>query len=320
MNSAPQPSPALAWYAKVVVFLAFILIFLGGLVTSWQAGMAVPDWPLSFGSLNPAGWWGNFPVRLEHGHRLFAGFVGLWIIGLSIWVFQDPGARHVRTLSVIAVIGVILQGLFGGLRVTLETGGYPHAALALRIVHGCVAQAEVCLLVALATILSPRWYSWPAFARLPRKLAWATTIAIYLQLIFGAAMRHLGAGLAIPTFPEANPDGGLMPAVHGPYTDTNFTHTRIGRTGSSPFSIILLARVIRSAGGVRRLLRPAWTLLALVAIQITLGILVIWHGKPIGLTTVHVVNGALVLATSLLLALRLSQAARHSVLSGGARA
>ena len=225
MNSDPIPSAGLAIYAKVVVCLAFGLVLLGGLVTSAQAGMSVPDWPLSFGSVNPAGWWGNLPVRLEHSHRLVASTLGLCVIALSIVVFLDAGARHARVLAVFAVVGVILQGILGGLRVTQETAGNLKGAMALRIFHGCVAPVEVCLLVALAIVLSPRWFGWPPLAPLPRKLAWVTTGAIYVQLAFGAAMRHLGAGLAIPTFPAANSRGGFMPAVHGPLTDINFTHT-----------------------------------------------------------------------------------------------
>ena len=76
-NPNPVNLKTLNRFAQAAVFIVFGLIFVGGLVTSWQAGMAVPDWPLSFGSLNPEGWWANFPVRLEHGHRLLGALVGL---------------------------------------------------------------------------------------------------------------------------------------------------------------------------------------------------------------------------------------------------
>ena len=82
-------NPALALYAKGVVAATFVLIFIGGLVTSHNAGMAVPDWPLSFGSLNPEGWWGDLPVRLEHGHRLFGAGLGLLTTILCAWVWRN---------------------------------------------------------------------------------------------------------------------------------------------------------------------------------------------------------------------------------------
>lgn len=317
---ATQPTayhPALALYAKSVVAATFVLLFIGALVTSHNAGMAVPDWPLSFGSLNPAGWWGNFPVRLEHGHRLFAAGIGLLIMGLCAWVFLSPTSRAVRWLAVAAFVGVCLQGTFGGLRVTLETAGHIRTATALRIIHGCSAQVELCLLVAVAVLLSRSWVrdAWriPG-ARLTavRRLAWLAVFAIFGQLIFGATMRHLGAGLAIPTFPEANADGGFLPKVHNQYVDLNFAHTRVGAVGVTLLILALTVLVLRRANGEARLANPATGLLGLLLVQFSLGIAVILHTKPITLTTVHVVNGAAVLALSVLLAMRVSRFAKDS--------
>lgn len=350
----------LSGYAKVVVFATFVLIFLGGLVTSWQAGMAVPDWPLSFGSLNPHGWWEKFPVRLEHGHRMFASFVGLlvtvlcasiwrnfrpigWAIAgsvilsvaaslckvpplilmhISIWSFaaifaatlvlggwRANGPAVLRWLSIAAFVGVCLQATLGGLRVTVETAGNVPVAQVLRIAHGCVAQAELCLLVAIAALLSPRWFqSLPdrLSSRMLPKLSWTLVGVVYVQLIFGATMRHLGAGLAIPTFPHAAPSGSWMPAVHNAFVDLNFTHTRFGAFLVTALVFTVAVMVFRQAPAEARL---AWVLLALVGIQITLGVLVIWYTKPRTPTTIHVVNGALILSTSLLLALRLGRRA-----------
>ena len=303
-------NPALALYAKGVVAATFALIFIGGLVTTNQAGMAVPDWPLSFGSLNPEGWWGNFPVRLEHGHRLFASMVGLLVTVLFFWVwFSESRTRALRWLTAAALVGVIAQGVLGGLRVTIETAGNPHLALRLRILHGCVAQAELCLLVAVATLLSRGWIvdAWTSagagFSAVKR-MAWVAVGAVYGQLIVGAAMRHTGAGLAISTFPEANADGGFMPAVHNKFVDINFTHTRFGAAFVTLTVLALAVLVLRRARGEVRLTSPALGLLGLVLVQVSLGVYVIWHVKPITLTTIHVVNGAAVLALSLLLALR----------------
>ena len=318
MNASTNTAfdPALAFYAKFIVAATFVLIFIGGLVTSNNAGMAVPDWPLSFGSLNPEGWWGNIPVRLEHGHRLFASGVGLLVTILFFWVwFGGKHPRALRVLTLMAFIGVIAQGVLGGLRVTIETGGNPHLALRLRILHACVAQAELCLLVAIATLLSRGWITgvWTSagakFSAI-RRLAWTAVAAVYGQLIVGAAMRHIGAGLAISTFPEANAEGGFMPAVHNKFVDLNFTHTRFGAGFVTLLILTLALLVLRRARGEVRLTSPAIGLLGLVLVQVSLGVYVIWYVKPITLTTIHVVNGAAVLALSLLLALRAGRFAK----------
>src|SRR5215218_230291 len=95
--------PGLAWYAKVVVAAVFVLIFLGGLVTSWGAGMAAPDWPLSFGSLNPNGWWSDFPLRLEHGHRLIASLVGVLTLFLTGWIYRN---NWIRGFAILVALGL----------------------------------------------------------------------------------------------------------------------------------------------------------------------------------------------------------------------
>ena len=362
--TATTYNPALALYAKCVVAATFALIFIGGLVTSHQAGMAVPDWPLSFGSLNPEGWWGDLPVRLEHGHRLFAAGLGLLTTILCAWVWRNgwplllallacnaltadaifagfPPAvvmhvgiwsfagtfaiallwmakgrapatsRAARWVVFAAFVGVGLQATFGGLRVTMETANNLRAAMTLRIVHGCVAQAELCLLVTAAALLSRIWIegAWklPGVSLIAvRRLAWFTVFAVYTQLILGATLRHLGAGLAIPTFPEANPDGGFMPRVHNVFVDLHFTHSRFGALFVTLLIFTLTTLVLRRARGEARLTSLATGLLGLVLVQLSLGMAVILYLKPITLTTFHVLNGAAVLALSLLLALRAS--------------
>jgi cytochrome c oxidase assembly protein subunit 15 len=119
-------------------------------------------------------------------------------------------------------------------------------------------------------------------------------------------MRHPGAGLAIPTWPRASADGGWLPAFHERVIAINFGHTRIGALLVTIAILALALQVWRRAPGEQLLTRPATLLVGLVAIQFGLGVLVIWHGKPPMLTSVHVVNGAAVLATTLLLALRAS--------------
>jgi len=335
--------------------LVFCLIFIGGLVTSWQAGMAVPDWPLSFGSFNPEGWWADFPVRLEHGHRLFAACVGvvvgvlcagvwgnmraLWVaifvsvvaswmggkygaplsmrahlgiwpaaIAFLVWLLAGGSSRSQtgrteRVLALIAFVLVCCQATLGGLRVTRETAGFVDVALVFRIVHACVAQGFLVVLVALAARLALLRTEAPGMSSpvIGPSLRWvgAAVIAVYGQLVLGATMRHMGAGLAIPTFPAANPEGGWLPKVHNLYTDINFSHTRIGA-----FFVVLLvlvaiykpARAFASSRGSAVFAR-AILCGGLVVLQAILGVLVVLHQKPKTLASLHVVLGAALLAS-----------------------
>lgn len=339
--------------------------------------MAVPDWPLSFGSLNPDGWWANFHVSLEHGHRLLAMLVGLLTGILCAWVWKNwrafavavlvsavlpplarllhapalvimhlaiwpaaiafaamllwdrrrdlaPRPALVRWLAFAAFVSVCVQATFGGLRVTRETAGAFDQAMVLRITHGTFAQIFFCLLVAIAVVLSSRWkvpaWSVARPSKVLRNLAWAAVAAILLQLVFGATMRHLGAGLAIPTFPQAAPNGSFLPVEHNAYVDVNFTHTRVGAILVTILLFAVGITALRTSGQEHRLTRPAWILMALVLVQFSLGVFVIWHTKPRTLTTLHVVNGAALLGTTLLLALRATRAVAESSHSADKRA
>ena len=364
----------LIWIARGAVTLVFCLIFVGGLVTSWQAGMAVPDWPLSFGSLNPEGWWANFPVRLEHGHRLLAACVGvvvgvlcagvwgnfraLWVavivsilasgiggalgapgwlrahlgiwpaaVGFLICLFFMGASRSAtgkteRVLAVCAFVLVCFQATLGGLRVTRETAGAVDVAVVLRIVHGCVAQAFLVALVALATRLTGLGKS--SALKLQTDASggetlwvWMALFGVYGQLVLGATMRHLGAGLAIPTFPAANPEGGWLPKVHNLYTDLNFTHTRVGALCVLVAVLWAVWRTLRTAGLDTTIRRAAKFCGALVLLQASLGVLVILHQKPKTLATLHVVLGAALLAGLATLLVRLTQRPTPLAKDGG---
>lgn len=364
----------LARFAKGVVALTFVLIFVGGHTTTSGAGMAFPDWPMSHGSFNPDGWWENGMQRLEHGHRYIAEAAGLAIGVLCAWIWRckravplaflgaglvavgaafaglarptvvhaglwssvvfflallgwisrrdlDPRPVKVRWLAIAAFLGVCVQAVLGGLRVIHDPAGTlaGEAATAntLRIVHGCFAQIELCLLVAIAALLSPVWQAMRSSAdmRGVARLGWITTAVVFLQLIAGASMRHLGAGLAIPTFPQM-PDGGWLPVVPSALIHLNFTHTRFGAVLVTVLVVALAWQAWRRADGEVRIARPAGLLLALVAVQFTLGTLVIWKMRPPILTTLHVVNGAALLATVVLLAVR---ASRNAAPAGAVR-
>jgi cytochrome c oxidase assembly protein subunit 15 len=366
-HSSNSADTVLGRFAKIVVSLTFLLIFIGGHTTTSGAGMAFPDWPLSHGSLNPNGWWSDMMMRLEHGHRWTAGPTGLLIGILCAWVWQskwavpvalgvavlvgslvkfaggamvavalsgiassaiafavmlfaaqrrdlEPRAASVRWTAFAAFVGVCAQAVLGGLRVILDPQGIAatttSTATTFRIIHGCFAQMELCLVVALAVMLSPVWRSLGSRLQLRSvaRLGWVASSFVVLQLIVGATMRHLGAGLAIPTWPQANPDGRWLPAMHNAYVDLNFTHTRFGAIIVTVMIVALAVRAMRNAGGDLRIVRPAILLLGLVSAQFTLGLFVIWHGRPAIITTLHVVNGAALLATTLLLTLRAGRA------------
>lgn len=346
----------LKWWSRGSVFLVFCLIFIGALVTSWQAGMAVPDWPLSFGSLNPEGWWSNFPVRLEHGHRVLAAIVGVVVGALCAAVWGNGFALGIafgvsalasfigslldvssvlrahlgiwpaaiafvasllvmgkskscvgpteRALALAAFILVCCQATLGGLRVTQETAGFVSTAVVLRIIHGCVAQAFLVCLVALSVrlgILAAGPSIHLATTRSAesgvKQWLWLAMASVYAQLIIGASMRHLGAGLAIPTFPAANPEGGWLPKTHNLYTDLNFTHTRIGALLVIFVVCVALFKTLRSASHDDRLRFGALKSGVLVLLQACLGVLVVLHQKPKTLATLHVVLGAALLAS-----------------------
>lgn len=293
--------------------MTFVLVFIGGYTTTSGAGMAFADWPLSNGSLNPAGWWENFMMRLEHGHRLTAGLVLTLVLIEFLWVLSSRRRlrRAAMPLASWALAGVFAQALLGGLRVILDPKGIEATtttiATTFRVLHGCFGQIELCLVVSLAAVLSPVWSRIVVQStfRKVKRLGWLTAGFVFLQLIVGATMRHLGAGLAIPTFPLA-PGGGFMPKIHSAYVDLNFTHTRFLALLVAIHVILLAQRAIVSGEG--RLARPAILLLVLLVAQVLLGMFVIWHLRPPVLTTLHVVNGAALFATTVFIAVRASHA------------
>ncbi len=171
----------------------FLLLAVGGMVTGKEAGLAVPDWPLSYGTVNPPLWWRSENVLLEHGHRLLGWGIGLYAILLAVALqFLDP-RRWMRRLGWIAVAAVCVQGVLGGARVQWLL----HY---LAAVHGVTGQAFFCLMVALALFTSPSWRRDEALAderpALPalRRRALLALVAVYLQVVVGAILRHSRAG------------------------------------------------------------------------------------------------------------------------------
>lgn len=296
----------LAGFARLSVMATLLLIFLGGMVTSHNAGLAVPDWPLSFGTINPDGWWKIENVFLEHGHRLFAQFVGMLTTILAIRIWRNDRRGWVRGLGIAAFVGVCIQGVLGGLRVT-------HTSTTLAAIHACTAQAFLCLLIVLAMVLSPRWgvgagdFSEKSHTPV-RFAAWLMVGSVYLQLILGAITRHLsresGAGLAFHDFPLA--DGQLLPALDTFGRQIHFAH-RIGAVWITLLALFLFLAIVPAARKGTFLLPPMFAVMLLLIFQISLGARVIWLDRPPVATSLHVVTGAAILASSLILAIRASR-------------
>jgi hypothetical protein len=217
-RSHTQDLPAAHWlsrFALVACVAIAPLIFIGGLVTSTNFGMSVPDWPQTYGAnmfLYPLGSHTDPGKFVEHTHRLFGAFAGLTVFTLAIWVFAVDRRRGVRILAVIAFVLVCVQGLLGGGRVHFQTalaGSDPLAAERigrwLALLHGVLAQLTFALVVALTVVLSDHFRALTpgqvlldaARAKRVRVFCTAAMHSLILQLILGAIYRHFRGGHAL---------------------------------------------------------------------------------------------------------------------------
>jgi heme a synthase len=290
------------WLHRYIVFVAactVLLIAAGGMVTSTDSGLAVPDWPNTYGwfmfSFPYEKWVGG--IFYEHGHRLIASTVGFLTIILAVWVWFAESRTWVRWLGVGALGAVIVQGVLGGITVLLLLPA------PVSIGHAGLAQLFFCITVSLALFTSSGWRTSRDAVDDPmlRRVALATTVAVYCQILLGATMRHTEAGLAIPDFPLAF--GHIVPPAWNAAVAIAFAH-RVG-------ALVVTVAILAAAGHVwyhhrtrAELVRPASLLVLFVAVQVALGAYVVWSGLQPVINTAHVVNGALVLATSLVLTLR----------------
>ena len=193
------PKRASPWPHRLAVALAcatFPLVWVGGLVTTTDSGMAVPDWPNTYGYnlfLYPWSEWilGPWGLFIEHAHRLFGAAVGMLTIALAIAAWRLEQSRSIRRLAGAALLGVIGQGVLGGMRVLWDER-------TLAMIHGCAGPAFFALCVSLAVCTSPAWQpGWDdrpmagtaAVRLLP--LAVVTTAVAYGQLVLGALVRHM---------------------------------------------------------------------------------------------------------------------------------
>ena len=296
VTRAPAPSRALHRFAWLVAAATFVLLIAGGLVTSTGSGLAVPDWPLSFGMVFPPMVGGIF---YEHGHRMVAGTVGILMLILAVWLNRREPRRWVRVLGYVAMGTVVAQAVLGGVTVLLLLPPVVSAT------HACLAQIFFCLTVTLALVTSPRWMRASedsGFDPTSGRLSLAAVAAVYVQLIRGAVMRHMDAGLAIPDFPLAF--GRLVPPHWSTQIALHYSH-RVWALIVTAAIVALAVRVLRLRRGHRELTAPAWLLLVLLPVQIALGALTVLSLKHPAAGTAHLATGALVLAAILVLAIRL---------------
>ncbi|MGC3989868.1 MAG: COX15/CtaA family protein [Chthoniobacteraceae bacterium] len=273
--------------------------------------MSVPDWPTTFNynmyTVPFAKWltpqamqMGDAGVFWEHSHRLLASGVGFLTMALAIWIWIVDSRRAMRILGGVAFVLVIAQGILGGLRVT-------HNSLVLAMIHGCVAQAFLCVLIAISLMLSPSWESgWKFRAGNYRSLliaSWVLFGTVYLQLIVAAIVRHEHAWSALPEFPYSI-NHHFMPPVHNFQIDIHFGHRMLAAL-ICVMIIWVTALAFQKLRNDLSVIGTVMLLIGLTAFQISLGAHIIWLQRPPVTTTLHVVNGALILATSFVLAMRL---------------
>jgi cytochrome c oxidase assembly protein subunit 15 len=318
----------------LVVLATFVLVIVGGTVTSKGAGMAVPDWPTTYDYnmylFPPSMWVGG--IFWEHVHRLAGATVGKLTIVLAAWLWLTQKTRPwLRWLGLAALGLVIVQGVMGGLRVR-------EIDYRWGVVHGIVGQLFLAMLVLISAATSRWWIQRPATpaagtidgdgirrCRQVKRISLAVLVIMLLQLGLGAAMRHSGAGLAIPDFPGSY--GGVLPPMNEhelhaaidmipyenyaartfptvPQVHLHFGH-RVWALAVTASVVWMLSRLGPLLGTVRHLRVPAICVVLMLIGQLALGASVIWSGRHPEIATAHQALGAALLATTTLLAIRI---------------
>lgn len=296
MSEPPSPvreastyHPALHGLVLLTTALTWPLLLVGGSVTVYRVGMAVPDWPTTFGVnmflynfLNSP--WG---VQLEHTHRLVGALVGFLCIGIAVGYLWKERRGWLKGLAVVTLVAVIVQGIMGGFRVRWNS---PNLAF----LHGCTAEAFFALMVAFCVFAGRRW----ATAIVPtadtqklRRLSLTVALLIFAQLLLGAWVRHYGDWRGV--------------WVHGLFATAVLGHV----AG-------IAVRVRRVSSTVPNLLPATRALVILTLAQLILGLLAWWLLRPFdgiartvwpaqaAIRILHQGLGALLLASSIVLALR----------------
>ncbi|HEY1770289.1 MAG TPA: COX15/CtaA family protein [Chthoniobacterales bacterium] len=313
-TSVAEPNRLLRFFAWFAAAATLLLICSGGMVTSKGAGLAVPDWPTSFGYnmffFPVSKWIGG--IFFEHVHRLIASVVGFLTIILAVWLAFSPVARWVKWLGWASLGAVIIQGILGGLRVTLMKDQ-------IGIFHACLAQAFFGMLVLIALTLSPVWKR-ATTALVRQKLvavarfAIVITAIIYAQLGLGATMRHQHRDLSITDFPLAygqvipKTDDASIARINAARDRVALSDVTAGqiwlqmahRFGALVIGLSILAfwLLVRQKNLARTSLGALSTFwLVLVLVQIGLGAWTIWSNKAADIATAHVAVGAITFVT-----------------------
>ncbi|MXY27612.1 hypothetical protein F4Y59_05550 [Candidatus Poribacteria bacterium] len=291
-------SPWLHRLARLTAGATFLLIVIGGIVTSTDSGLAVPDWPTTFGYnmfLYPLSEMVG-GILYEHSHRLMGSLVGILTVGLLVFILARDSRKWLKWLGLIALIAVVVQGVLGGLRVTQINRNFA-------IVHACLAQAFFALLCGIAWFTSRDWWQEKPAALIVaaqklRRLSLITTCLIYVQLIFGAVLRHTGSRLDMHLL------FAFLVTLH----------------------IFLLARRILGTNDEtqKSAASMVFGLLGLLAVQLMLGTGAFFAkltalgetfatGLTVTITTAHVAVGALMLVSSFVLTLKIYRFTEASV-------
>ncbi len=281
-------------YVFVTAGCTFFLVLAGALVTSTGSSLSVPDWPLSFGTFFPHMTGGVF---FEHGHRLVAGTVTLLTLGQALFAQKVEQRGWVKVLAWVSVGAVLVQAVLGGVTVLM------HLPTAVSVAHAGLAQLFLCLNVSMALVTSKSWI-WDHPSRLyfnhVRNISPWILGAVYLQILIGAVMRHSGAGLAIPDFPTCF--GGLIPLDWTFPILINYLH-RLGALAVLGLLTRISFQVCYRYPEEKSLFWPAAFAGFLVWVQCFLGMMVVVTQKDVIPTSVHVLTGAGVLASTLILTL-----------------
>ena len=274
-------------FVRVAIGATLLLLGVGGLVTSAEAGLAVADWPTSFGYnmfLYPLSRMTG-GVYYEHAHRLLGALVGLTTLVLAFYLQRVEPRRWLRSLGWAALAMVVVQGVLGGLRVT-------ELSLPLAMTHGVFGQLFFATLVAMGAATSRGWRaSTPAVARptagTDHRITWLLVAAVLCQLVLGAAQRHLQLMLLV--------------------------HIMIGVAAVAPLALLVGIRAWGLTPSRPPLPRLGLGLLGAIGLQLLLGLAafvatgagaggLLPRSAELFLATAHQWFGAVVLALAVLLA------------------
>ena len=323
-----------------MVAATLALIFVGGQVKSHDAGLSVPDWPTSYGQnmlLYPISDWDG-GIFYEQSHRVVAFSVGVMSIVLCGWLLLRERRKWVKLLGVLAVGGVIAQGVLGGMTVLFVQPAW------LSALHGVVAQSFLILVILIAYTQSRE--------RADRERAGAVSasrlsvrpilfilVLVFAQLIVGALMRHTESGLAIPDFPlmagqvlpwftaasvewvnawrvdYAFETGRVLPEITLSQIWLHFAH-RLGAVLVVIAVLYALVSTFRDRAASPQSWQGTMILGGIVAMQAALGITTVLTQKIPLITSLHVATGAALLGYATLLVLRaltLTLGSRRSV-------